>query len=94
MLLNKNNYLKCLDLGGYQWCNGRCKLTPETYVISKIESIMGIKNLGDIASRSHGLLLDRGDMSRQVPIEQIPRVQKEIIKRAKQANVEMFVATN
>ncbi len=69
-------------------------VVPETYIISKIESIMGIKNLEEIASRSHALLLDRGDMSRQVPIEQIPRIQKEIIRKAKQANVEMFVATN
>ncbi len=69
-------------------------VAPQTYIISKIESLMGIKNLEAIAGRSHALLLDRGDMSRQVPIEQIPRVQKEIIRRAKQANVEMFVATN
>jgi len=66
----------------------------DTYIISKIESIKGIKNLGEIASRSNGLLLDRGDLSRQVPIEQIPRAQKEIIRRAKQANVDIFVATN
>lgn len=72
----------------------RSHVQKGTYIISKIESINGIKNLGEIASRSNGILLDRGDMSREVPIEQIPRAQKEIIKRAKQANVDMFVATN
>lgn len=69
-------------------------VSDDTYIISKIESIKGVKNIGEIASRSDGLLLDRGDLSRQVPIEQIPFAQKEIIRRAKQANVEMFVATN
>ena len=72
----------------------RTHVHKETYIISKIESINGIRNLGEIASRSNGILLDRGDMSRQVPIEQIPRVQKEVIRRAKQANVDVFVATN
>lgn len=72
----------------------RSLVSDDTYIISKIESIKGIKCLGEIAARSNGILLDRGDLSRQVPIEQIPRAQKEIIRRAKQANVEMFVATN
>lgn len=66
----------------------------DAYIISKIESVQGIKNLGEIARRSDALLLDRGDLSRQVPIEQIPRAQKVIIQGAKQANVEIFVATN
>mgnify|MGYP001612179166 CR=1 FL=1 len=66
----------------------------ETYIISKIESIHGIKNLREIADRSNALLLDRGDLSRQVPIEQIPRAQKEIIQMAKKAKIDIFVATN
>jgi ATP sulfurylase len=63
-------------------------------LISKIESIRAIQNLQAIASRSNAVLLDRGDLSREVPIEQIPRAQKEIIRRAKECGAKAYVATN
>jgi pyruvate kinase len=63
-------------------------------VISKIESIKGVINLEEIAAKSDALLLDRGDLSRQVPIERIPRLQKDIIKRAKKCGTKIYVATN
>lgn len=66
----------------------------QSFVISKIETLMGIRNLDGISKRSDAILLDRGDLSRQLPIEQIPRAQKEIIKRAKLNNVKFYVATN
>lgn len=64
------------------------------YVISKIETIKGIKNLEEIAKKSDALLIDRGDLSRQVPIEQIPRVQKYIINFVKNLGKKIYVATN
>lgn len=63
-------------------------------VISKIESIDGVINLDEIASRSDAILIDRGDLSRQVPIEKIPAAQKSIIRRAKEAGARVYVATN
>lgn len=63
-------------------------------LISKIESLNGIKNFEAIAAKSDALLLDRGDLSRQVPIEQIPRIQKELIKKAKKYPAKFYVATN
>ena len=67
-----------------------------TFVISKIESYVGVNNIEEIANKSDALVLDRGDLSREVPIEQIPRFQKEIISRAKKFNKELkvYVATN
>lgn len=67
---------------------------PKTFVISKIESLEGVRNLEAIAAKSNALLIDRGDLSRQAPIEQIPRLQKDIICRAKKAGVKIYVATN
>ncbi|MBT5470441.1 MAG: sulfate adenylyltransferase [Nitrospina sp.] len=64
------------------------------FVISKIETLTGIRNIDGISKRSDALLLDRGDLSRQLPIEQIPRAQKEIINIAKQNHVKCYVATN
>lgn len=63
-------------------------------VISKIETIKGVMNLEEIAKKSDALLIDRGDLSRQVPIEQIPRAQKYIINLAKSSNRKIYVATN
>ena len=66
----------------------------EAFIISKIESLLGLAHLADIASASNAILIDRGDLSRQVPLERIPEVQKAIIKVAKEQNRKAYVATN
>lgn len=66
----------------------------EAFVISKIECEAGLRNLEEIANKSDALLIDRGDLSRQVPLEQIPRVQKGIIASAKAMGRKVYVATN
>ncbi len=66
----------------------------DAFIISKIESTSGIANLEQIALRSDALLIDRGDLSRQVPIEMLPQTQKGIIKRAKEFDTPVYVATN
>ncbi|MEZ4711205.1 MAG: pyruvate kinase [Caldilineaceae bacterium] len=66
----------------------------DAYIISKIESRSGLQNLEEIAAGSNALLIDRGDLSRQVPIERLPQTQKSIIQRAKAANCKVYVATN
>ncbi len=65
-----------------------------SHIISKIESIMGIKNLQPIIDASDSILIDRGDLSREVPLEQIPFYQKMIIKTANQSSKPAYVATN
>ena len=64
------------------------------FVISKIESRSGLANLEEIAAGSNALLIDRGDLSRQVPIEMLPQTQKGIIQRAKAVGCRVYVATN
>jgi pyruvate kinase len=64
------------------------------FVISKIESRKGLANLKDIANRSDAILIDRGDLSREQPIERIPILQKAIIKQAKACDTLVYVATN
>jgi len=63
-------------------------------IISKIECMNGIRNLDDIARRSDALLIDRGDLSREVPIELIPAYQKTIIAKARSHGRKVYVATN
>jgi len=63
-------------------------------LISKIESIKGVLNLGDILPVVDQILIDRGDLSREIPIEKIPFVQRRIISYARSKDVPVFVATN
>jgi ATP sulfurylase len=66
----------------------------KAYVISKIESRSGLEHLEEIAALSDALLIDRGDLSRQVPIEMLPQAQKSIIQRAREVSCRVYVATN
>lgn len=63
-------------------------------IISKIECLDGLENLDQIINKSDYLLIDRGDLSKEIPIEKIPFAQKIIIHRARQKGVGVFVATN
>jgi pyruvate kinase len=67
---------------------------PGAFVISKIECLGALTNLAEIAAASDALLIDRGDLSRQVPHERIPLVQKRIIGAGKHAGIPVYVATN
>ncbi|MGI9422305.1 MAG: pyruvate kinase [Hyphomicrobiaceae bacterium] len=72
----------------------RKKTGDRTIIISKIECLNGLSNLEAIARKSDAILIDRGDLSREVPIEQIPTVQKSIIERTKTCGKRVYVATN
>ncbi|MFZ1129621.1 MAG: pyruvate kinase, partial [Terriglobales bacterium] len=67
---------------------------PEATLISKIESRGGIASLDEIARLSDAILIDRGDLSRQVAMERIPAHQKDIIGRVKAMGRPVYVATN
>jgi pyruvate kinase len=66
----------------------------DSNLISKIESIKGLLNLGEILPIVDQILIDRGDLSREVPIEKIPFIQRRIISYAKSKDTPVFVATN
>lgn len=63
-------------------------------IISKIETINAIKNLRQISKKSNALLIDRGDLSRYVPIETIPSAQEYIVKITNKMKKPTYVATN
>jgi pyruvate kinase len=70
-------------------------LVPEdSRVITKIESRTGIANMDGIVPAADAVLIDRGDLSRDVPIEQIPYYQKAIVRRANRWHRPVYVATN
>ena len=67
---------------------------PEATIISKIESPAGVLNLEDILEVADEILIDRGDLSRKVPLEKVPFLQRKIILIAKEKNTPVYVATN
>jgi len=64
------------------------------HIISKIESRAGVKNMDAIIEASDSVLIDRGDLSREVPLEYIPYYQKTIVRRANRFCRPVYVATN
>ncbi len=66
----------------------------KVFIISKIETSNAIKNLKKIAQFSNALLIDRGDLSRYIPIEQIPLAQEQVINFLNKLNKPTYVATN
>jgi pyruvate kinase len=67
---------------------------PGSFIISKIESRVGVRNIEDIAASSDAVLVDRRDLSREVPLEYVPYYQKVIVRQANQASRPVYVATN
>jgi len=66
----------------------------QVQIIAKIESRSGVDNLVEILEVADAILLDRGDLAREVPLEGLPFIQKQIIRQANDKQVPVYVATN
>jgi pyruvate kinase len=66
----------------------------ECFLISKIETLNAISDLKPICNNSDAILIDRGDLSREIPIEKIPLIQERIVKLSRKNITPVFVATN
>ena len=62
-------------------------------VIAKIERPAAVDNLESILGVAQGVMVARGDLGLEMPLEKIPRVQKHIIRRARAAGVPSILAT-
>jgi pyruvate kinase len=67
--------------------NGKIK------VISKIEMPEALKNIRDIIIQSDGIMIARGDLGVEVPIEKVPLIQKDIILKCMHRAKPVIVAT-
>jgi len=67
---------------------------PKDTIIAKIETREGVRNLAEIAQHADRILIDRGDLSREVRLEAIPLLQKAIIRKANALGIPVYVATN
>ena len=62
-------------------------------IISKIETITGIKNINGIINNSHGLMIGRGDLSRNIAFEKVPYYKRTIIDKCVQKKKFVVTAT-
>ncbi|CAH1453704.1 unnamed protein product [Lactuca virosa] len=70
----------------------RCN--ADIQVIVKIESADSIVNLPSILSASDGAMVARGDLGAELPIEEVPLLQEDIIRRCQNLQKPVIVATN
>ncbi|HEX2938055.1 MAG TPA: pyruvate kinase, partial [Ruminiclostridium sp.] len=62
-------------------------------IIAKIENSEGVENLDSILKVSDGIMVARGDMGVEIPFEEIPHLQKVLIKKAYNAGKLVITAT-
>ncbi len=62
-------------------------------VIAKLEKPESIQNLADILRVSDGVMVARGDLGVEMPLEDVPLIQKEIIRRARMHAIPVITAT-
>jgi pyruvate kinase len=62
-------------------------------IIAKIERPAAVQNLSAILDLAQAVMVARGDLGLEMPLEQVPRVQKEIIRRCRAAGRPVIVAT-
>jgi len=62
-------------------------------IVSKIESIGGLENIDDIIDVSDGIMVARGDLGVEVPLIDLPLIQKHLIKKCREKGKFCIVAT-
>jgi pyruvate kinase len=63
------------------------------FIIAKIERVRALDKLDEIIISADGIMVARGDLGVEVPIEQVPVIQKDIIRRANQRAKPVITAT-
>ena len=62
-------------------------------IIAKIESITGFENINEILEVADGIMVARGDLGNEAPLDMLPIYQKEMIRIAREAGKPVVVAT-
>ncbi|TGC11579.1 pyruvate kinase [Methanolobus halotolerans] len=65
----------------------------EIFIVSKIEREKAVRNIDEIIRESDGIMIARGDLGVEIPIENVPVVQKDIIHKANLLSKPVITAT-
>lgn len=69
------------------------RTNKELPIIAKIEKPEAVENLAEIIDSAYGIMIARGDLGIELPAEEVPLIQKDIIDKARANNCPVIVAT-
>merc|ERR1712048_537247 len=84
------SFVQCAD--DVKECRKHCGGKP-IKVISKIENVEGLKNFDEILAESDGIMVARGDLGMEIPMEKVFMAQKMMISKCKEAGKIIVTAT-
>lgn len=67
--------------------------SPSTPLVAKLERPEAVARLDEILEEADAVMVARGDLGLEMPLERLPRVQKEITRRARSLGIPVIVAT-
>lgn len=62
-------------------------------IIAKIENMQGVQNINEILQVADGIMIARGDMGVEIPLEEVPIIQKQLIQKSFQSGKPVITAT-
>ena len=62
-------------------------------IVSKIENLEGVQNFDAILEQSDGIMVARGDLGVELPVQNVPPIQKRLVRRCRAAAKPVIVAT-
>ncbi len=68
-------------------------LGKDVPVFAKIETQKAFENIDEIIEVSDGLIIARGDLGVELPVEKVPVIQKILVKKAREAGIPVIIAT-